>query len=213
MLDDAIKFIGGTFVVSAILAWLIRSLVTHFLSKDVESYKLQLQSEAATELEKLKHQLRLVAAEHEARTSLLQETRSRVIAELNSKLIDFIGAAESLVSLAEYEGEPSKPEKANVLGERAHEFRHYFIRHRIYFTEDLCAKVEALFEATNLPALRYRIWLPSVQAGENTRGEYHKAWIAAWEALKDKVPPLEHAVRREFRELLGVEARTGIDTT
>lgn len=64
MLDDAIKFIGGTFVVSAILAWLIRSLVTHFLSKDVESYKLQLQSEAATELEKLKHQLRLVAAEH-----------------------------------------------------------------------------------------------------------------------------------------------------
>jgi hypothetical protein len=87
-----------------------------------------------------------------------------------------------------------KPEKAKVLGERAHEVRHYFIRHRIYFTEDLCAKVEALFGAT-------------------TRGEYHKAWIAAWEALKDKVPPLEHAVRREFRELLGVEARTGIDTT
>jgi len=209
MLGDVVKFIGGTFVVSAILAWLIRSLVTHLLSKDVESYKHTLQSEAATELERLKHQLRLAAAEHEKQTSLLHEKRASVIAELYSKMIDFLGAAESFVSRWEFEGGPLKPEKAKILGQKAHEFRRYFIHHRIYFTEDLCSKVEALVEAVNSPALKYRVWLRAVEDGENTSGEYHKAWNEAWEAMKDKVPPLEVAVRREFRTLLGVERGAG----
>ena len=205
MLEDVVKFIGGTFVVSAVLAWLIRSLVTHLLSKDVESYKHTLQSEAATELEKLKHELRLAAAEYEKQVSLLHEKRAAVIAELYSKMIDFLRAAESFVSLAEFEGEPSKPEKAKILGKKAQEFHQYFIHHRIYFTEELCSKVETLVKAVDSPALSYRVWLRVVEERESTSGEYHKAWIEAWEAMKDKVPPLELAVRREFRTLLGVE--------
>jgi hypothetical protein len=205
MLEEIGKFVAATFVVSGILAWLIRSLVTHLLSKDVESYKQALQSQAGIELEKLKHELRLAATEHEKQVSLLHEKRAEVIAELHSKLIDFLGAAEVFVSHVEYEGDAPKSEKAKTLGEKAVAFHRYFIHHRIYFTEELCSKVKTLFDSITSPARTYRIWLDALERSATVTAEYQKAWDEAVAAMNDKVPPLELAVRAEFRALLGVD--------
>ena len=101
MTEEVVKFLGGTALVLAAVGWLVRSLIGHFLSKDVESFKHRLQSESTVELERLRHSLRLVASEHEKQIHLLQERRAEVIAELYARLIEFLGAAESFASLAE----------------------------------------------------------------------------------------------------------------
>ena len=146
ILEEALKFIGGTAVAIGIVGWLVRSLIKHFLDKDVELFRQSLQSQAAVELEKLKHELRLAAVSYEKQVTLLQEKRASVIAELYSKLIDFLDAAESFVSLVGFSGERSKTDKAKVLAEKAAEFMGYFARNRIYFNEELCEMVTALFK-------------------------------------------------------------------
>src|ERR1043165_8182915 len=101
---EVIKFVGGTAVIGGLIVWLIRSVVLHVLSKDVETYKNQLQNESAATLERLRHQLRLAAAEHEKRTALLQEKRAEVVATLYTKTVDFLAAAESFAAIVEWSG-------------------------------------------------------------------------------------------------------------
>jgi hypothetical protein len=45
-MEEVIKFLGGTTIVIAAVAWLIRALVTHLLGKDVETFKSRLKYEA-----------------------------------------------------------------------------------------------------------------------------------------------------------------------
>ena len=204
MAEEIIKFLGGAVIVVAAVGWLVRSLIAHFLSKDIELFKQRIQSESTVELERVKHELRLLASEHEKRVHLLQERRAETIAELYSKLIDFLGAAESFASPAEWSGEPSKEEKAKKLGEQAAAFRGYFLRNRIYFTKDICQKFEDLFQEVHGSALRFRMWLTHAEDRDQSAAQLHEAWFAAWDVMKDKVPPLVAAIEGEFRTLLGV---------
>jgi len=204
--EEIIKFLGGTALVLAAVAWVVRSLVVHLLSKDIESFKEQLQAQSAVQLERLRHELRLVAAEHEKRTHLLQERRAQTIAELYARLVNFLAAAESFASLMEWSGEPSKEEKAILLAQRAGEFREYFLCNRIYFSENVCQKFETLFREVHGSSLRFRIWLAQDEKGAAVATQMHKAWEEAWKVMKDKVPPLVTAIEAEFRELLGVVA-------
>jgi hypothetical protein len=103
-MEEVLKFLGGAAIVLAAVGWLVRSLVSHFLSKDVESYKGRLQSQATIELERLRHSLRLIASEHEKQIHLLHERRAEVIGELYRRLIEFVSAATSFAALAELAG-------------------------------------------------------------------------------------------------------------
>jgi hypothetical protein len=205
MNEEVIKFLGGTTVVIAAVAWLVRSLIGHFLSKDVESFKQRLQSESTVELERLRHSLRLIASEHEKQMHLLHERRAEVIAELYARLKDFLGAAASFASLAEWKGEPTKEEKAAKLADKAYEFHHYFQTKRIFFGQDVCAKVDTVFQEVHSVSMKYRMWLAhSKNGGERAYEKMDEAWTEAWNTMQDKVPPLVAAVEKEFRSLLGV---------
>lgn len=205
MTEEVIKFLGGTTLVLAAVAWLIRSLISHFLSKDLNLFMHRLQSESELELERLRHSLRLIASEHEKQVHLLQERRAEVIAELYERLIEFLATAESFASLAEWKGEPTKKEKAVKLGDNAYEFHHYFQIKRIFFSEDVCAKVDVVFQEVHSASLKYRMWLGHSKSGGGRAYEkMDDAWTEAWNTMKDKVPPLVAAVEAEFRSLLGV---------
>lgn len=191
-------------MVLAAVAWLIRSLVNHLLSKDVEAYKQKLANEAATELERLKHELRLAAVVHEKQTQILHERRAKVIAELYKRLVRFIGAAGSFASLAEWVGEPSKDEKAKVLGEKAWEFREYFLHNRIYFSREVCDKLDSIFQDIHGASSKYRVMLAHSRS-ESVSEQVHEAWLEAWDLMSKKVPALRDAIDNEFRALLGVK--------
>ena len=45
-MEEIVKFFGGTVIAISAVAWLIRSLIVHFLGKDVEAFKTQLKYEA-----------------------------------------------------------------------------------------------------------------------------------------------------------------------
>ena len=205
MIAEVVKSLSETLIIVGAAAWVVRSLVGHFLSKDVESFKQRLQSESTIELERLRHSLHLIASAHEKQIHLLQERRAEVIADLYSRLMEFLDAAESFASLAEWKGEPTKEEKAMSLADKAYEFRHYFQTKRIFLSESVCIKIDAVFHEVDAASMKYSLWLTRSKSGGNRASQkMDEAWTEAWNTMKDRVPPLVNAVEIEFRNLLGV---------
>lgn len=198
-----IAFASSALVLSAV-AWLTRSIILHFLSKDFETFKQQLTHQSALELENLRHSLRLVATEREKQIGLLQEKRAAAIVEIYARLVAFIAAAESFAAIVEFGGEPSKPDKAKTLNEKGWEFRDYFLKHRIYFSQPICEKVDQLFNSVMTKSGRFQMWHAMSEKHERLEGKMHEAWDAAAATIKEKAPPLLAEIEREFRTLLGV---------
>ena len=54
MLKEIIIAISTSGIAIAALAWLAKKIVSHFLSKDIEAYKVKLEAESEVEIEKLR---------------------------------------------------------------------------------------------------------------------------------------------------------------
>lgn len=209
-MEELFKILGTATILVGAVAWVVRSLAAHMLSRDVESFKERLRAESEAELERLRHSLRIIAAEHEKRWEILHERRAEVIAELYSRLKQFVNAAGSFASYAEWEGEPSKEEKAAILGDKAAWFHEYYSVNRIFFSENVCEKVDAVWDKVHSVSLRYRVRLAYATNGDGrSESRVDEAWDEAWSAMKDEVPGLLRAVEDEFRALLGVAEGDG----
>jgi hypothetical protein len=167
------KFVGGSAVLLGALTFLVRKWFEHGLSRDLanqrnaferdleshraaldrdlESHKAALDGASTAEADHLRHELELVAADVVKRTTLLNEKRIEVIAELYKRLVEFLYAAESFAAVAEYAGEPSKDEKAITLGKKAQRFHEYFNFNRIYFSAKVCDALQSSFGPCTTP--------------------------------------------------------------
>jgi hypothetical protein len=206
MSEELIKFFGGSALFLAAVSWLIRSLITNRLSKDVEDFKSSLRHQSQLELQEAGHLLRISSLEHEHRVAALHEKRAVVIAKLYELLVEFIGAAESYANPAEFSGEPNKDEKAKILGEKASEFRRYFVTNRIYFPKQICNAIDNLWSEAISPVSKFSFWRKQEGAARNVS----EAWFEAWDVMSKKVPPLLESIEDEFRSLIGVSVDTKI---
>ena len=74
--EKVLQAVGGTAALGFALAWLIKSLVAFWLSKDIEAYKLRLSAASQKELAEQKAQLDRLNKELEIRFSVLQAKRA-----------------------------------------------------------------------------------------------------------------------------------------
>ena len=185
-MEEIMKILGGATIMVASVSYLFKSLTAHLLSKDIETFKQKL-------------------IEDQKKFGSLHEKRAKVIEDLYSKLIDFIGAAESFSSLAEWQGEPSKEEKAILLGDKAGDFREYYLKNKIYFNKSICEKVDSLFGEIYKKTLIYRMHLAHKKDGVGDSKHLFDSWIEAWNFMKDKTPILLETIESEFRSILGVK--------
>jgi len=95
--EQLIAIIGGSTVLIGAVAWLTRSIIVHFLSKDIENYKMRLKAETDQKLEELRNSFRMRAFEHETRFLRLHEKRAEILAELYKKLVEAASAARVFV--------------------------------------------------------------------------------------------------------------------
>ena len=203
MIEELIKFLGGSVILIGAVAWLIRSLVTHQLSMDIEKLKIKLKHDAEIEIQKISHELSLSSIEHEHKIASLQEKRAEVIAELYKLLVRLVGSAQSYASYLEYSSEPNKDEKAKILGEDANNFRDYFLDNRIYFPNEICTDIDELWENIISPAKHFGFWRNNTDTLDGQR-KADEAWDKAVDSLNEKVAPLLRKIANEFRLILGV---------
>lgn len=126
--------VGGNAALLLALAWLARSFGSQLLAKDLEKFKVSLSAASSEASERLKHELQMVAHEHQVRFSKLHERRAEVIANLYSLLVEAQWAGQSFVAVIELGNQPPKQEKYVTAMNKFAEFFREFDKKWNFFT-------------------------------------------------------------------------------
>lgn len=163
---ELMRVLGEFAIAAGFIAWLVKSLVSALLSKDLETHKASLQSQTQAEVERLKFELTLVAQRQATEFSALHAKRAELVSELYPLLmalehavgilsirLDYV-AARALESAKAADEATDRVEApvATLLGEYEKElvvtvedaymrFVEAFKPSRIYLPERLCASI------------------------------------------------------------------------
>jgi hypothetical protein len=196
-----ISVFGGSIAFFSAAAWLAKSLVSHFLKKDVETYKAQLQFDQSLMMEKFRADLEKVSLEHQVKFSKLHEKRAEVIAELYSLIVLANDAIESC--LEAFQAKKKQASLANTATQRGDELANHITFNKIYFSLALSRELDELSVCLIDAAISYKFYCedsPKKESWENIESLLSEATIDASSALR--------IAEAEFRELLGVEPNT-----
>ncbi|MCF8792768.1 hypothetical protein ABQF08_22020 [Xanthomonas campestris pv. campestris] len=103
--------VTGNALALAVLGWLAKSLISSFLSKDLERHRAALTAANQTATERLRHELSLVAQERNIVFSSLHQRRADAIAGIYERIVETSRRGASYASPIEYGGEPTKQDK------------------------------------------------------------------------------------------------------
>lgn len=205
-MDQIITILGGASLLIGAVAWLMRSIINHFLSKDIENYKIRLKAETDQKIEEFRTSLRMSAFEHEIRFLHLHEKRAEILAELYKRLVDAVSAARIFVAPVnldlDEEGDKNRHKEAI---EKSTSFYNYFDIHRIFLSDELCLKIEGLTNHIRIPIIEHAFFLEHPDFELKLGSDKIDIWSKAWNAITEKgVPEARKALENEFRKLLGV---------
>ena len=173
---------GGSALLLGAVGFLVKSIINHFLSKDVENFK---------------NRLELTAVEHKIRFSNLHEKRALIISKLFELISEVHQLAKSFTSPLGFVGEDKMKEFEDTY-KKISDLSNFFDKNRIYFSEDTCNGVEELIRSFRDPTIKFGVTL-----SEDLKKEKIKAWTEAWEDVDKKVPPIRQRLESEFRGILG----------
>jgi hypothetical protein len=195
--------IGGQAALLAALAWLARSFGSQLLAKDLEAFKAQLSHASSEASERLKHDLQIVAHEHQVRFSKLHERRAEVITSLYALLVEAQRAGQSFVSIFECAGEPPKAEKYVVAMNKFAEFFCEFDKNRIFLPEAVCDQFDAFLQGMQKQVIRFGVYEQiDEHAPPNVIKERYEVWTGASDYFNAELPRTRSALEAELRAML-----------
>lgn len=195
--------IGGNAAMLVAIAWLARSLGSQLLSKDIETFKARLTSATSEASERLKHQLQLVAHEHQVRFSKLHERRAEVITALYELLVEAQWAGQSFVSVVEWTGEPPKQEKYVIAMNKFAEFFRAFDKNRIFLPEPICQQLDDFFKEMRTRVVHFGVYIQTDQyAPEHVITQKHEIWSSSSEYFETELPAARKSLENELRSML-----------
>ena len=199
-MEEIIKFLGGSALLLAAIAWIIRSLIQHFLSKDIEVFKNNLKAEAEKDLVKLTSSLQLENERLRIKLSALESRRLEVLEELFRLLVELTKYAEMFSWSPVLDDVEELLEDADKYNETHTKFYDFFNSHTIFLPTKLEGKIR------------------------NMHNSYSSAWVAVESAEKSELPKvikklesempnirkatneIKEEIAKNLRELLGVES-------
>jgi hypothetical protein len=204
--QELIKTLGGFAILVAALAWLLKSITQHYLSKEVEAHKARLLAESTKEVENLKSQLQIIAKEHDIRFSKLHEKRAEIVSDLYFRLKDSQWNAELLGYAIKYET-GRQPEKIaeDILKELV-ELHRFFYRNKLYFSIELADSMEELISILVQPSSA--VWFYASSGQESLKQESQEL-LEAWNKEQPKINYIFELIEAEFRKMLGSEQKIG----
>jgi hypothetical protein len=184
---------------AAALAWLLKTMISHFLLKDIEVYKTRLSSETTKEIEHFKAHLQILAIEHDVRFTKLHERRARIIAKLYS-LLDDANHNTYIFMQSDSLRSEGLIKKALETYNACVEMYLFFHKHRLYFSKELVNKMELLMNDIIEPSEAY-----VASVGTQEYGERYATAVKSWTEKRDQIDEAFELMEKEFRKLLGSE--------
>jgi hypothetical protein len=196
-----LEVLGASGAAAAIVIFLGRTIVQQVTSKDLESFKLRLQSQAQVNLERLRAELQQAALEHSIRFSRVHERQAEVISEV-------FGGLERLHEAFLHWTRPANTsiEDADMfaLGREAVEafnsFRDIYYPRAIWLDRETCDAINAV-----LDTLGSSYWKFVAEHDERGFPRDRRRWLAVWETVSGEIPKARQLLDERFRKVLGVD--------
>jgi len=216
MLKEIIYAISASGIAIAALAWLAKAIISHFLSKDVETFKAKIQAESGIEIKKLKSALNQTAYEHEVVFGHLHKQRLEAILEIHAALLDIKSAVERVVTL--HQGPNFHEDRitnGRIAEEKARNFYPLFERKKLFLDEKLAAEIDALVVKFFQLALRFNIEmnLATLPIPHERHDTASNVWMANWNSFDKELTPIMRSLENQFRTLLGVSKNRIVEET
>lgn len=205
LMNSVLVALGGTGVFLAVVAFLGRSLIKHWLDKDLGKFKIDLQHTAAQELETLKSHLHMAANEHSILLTKLQERRAEVIGELYGQISKGVRELISYLRPLQLAGEENRTEKAAAARTALMTALHSFEDKRVWLPVECADGTAAFLEELRQMFNRYDILRQSAERRPHDGAQEREmeAWMMAWARLSgDEFIATRRSLEDEMRKLL-----------
>jgi len=168
----------------AALAWILKSLFSRGLQRELERYKRDLDARQF---------------EHQTRFTLIHQKRAEVISELYARLAHAKARLGELVAIFQPGGQ-SLIDKRKVTAEAFNDANSYFHERRIFLPEEIAENVDAVLEAMRDAFIEF----DTAQMGnEEYKPDSTGLWKESFYKVRDKLPPLMKTMEKQFRIEIG----------
>ena len=201
--EFVISFLGGSAILLTAVSWLVKSLLTHWLAKDVEEYKSKIQFESQTELTRVKASIEKRAFEHQIIFSRLHDRRAKVIEDVYTTISNLYRAMKEFVKTSITDTEKRKT-KLEGLWDAVDKFRDTYEPKKIFFNTSLCQKIEELNDTMSAPVSKIVVHLEMYEQNPDITPVFN-AWKDAEKQIAEIVDGIMNELEDEFRKILGVQ--------
>lgn len=194
---EIVAVLGGTSAFIGLAAWLLKSLITNWLKKDLASFKSGVESAATSGIEQVKAYLGQLSTEHEVRFSLLHTKRAEIISQLYEQIVDALAHTLVLARSAEDTGVAPHRQRAEAARESLRTALRLLHTRKIWLSEALATKVDHLIAELQGPSLSYYFFLIEKYSEQDVL-EAAKRWAAKEGEIHALIEDLEREFRREL---------------
>ncbi len=169
-------------IIIVAIAWIIRSLTSQALTKDLEKYKTSLQ---------------IATSEHSVRYEHIYNKRAEIIAELYSLIVDTEMTFNRYISPWQI-GEIDPIAQRQAAGDAGNAMQDFYQHKRIFFEESLAIQIDKLMDTFR------ETWHKFHASHRNKDYTDTKLWNEAWNNLQVPIRTNKKKLEEEFRSILGI---------
>jgi hypothetical protein len=209
---ELLEILGGTAALVAGLVYLVKTLVSHFLSKERDAHKIRLSAESAKqlaafkdtlgtqskkEIEGFKATLQVLTQNSIVRFTKLHEKRIEILSDMYSLLEDACTSMESLKSYCETGNMEFTKGRAKETAEKNNKLFPFFRKNKLYFGSALSDKIGEVIGVLHGSAFD----LVMASWSDKDILECSNQFIQQWPKASEQITALMSVIANEFREV------------
>lgn len=201
--ETILTVFGGVSALLALLGYLGRTAIKHWLDKDLDVHKANLRLAEVESTERLRSSLQLAAHEHQVRFTRLHEKRAEVISKLYELLREHMWSSGKATSIVRISGGTTPEQDIIEADKQRVEVYRYFMTNRIYLPVDACASIDALLEQVRHILVKYNTYQDVNQyAPAHVLREKHQVMMEAHKYFQEHVHKPLADLENAFRAIL-----------
>lgn len=226
MIVELLKELVPGGLAGAALAWLMRGWITERLKQSIKAeydaelenlraslkrdndvYLAELSAKHAEARQVFDHNLQLARLEHQVKFAGTYQEMLKAIKEIHAKLIELQQALNAYTKIIEFSGDEPKEKRRERVGELITEFWNTFNPNRIFFSETLDDEIAAYAHFVTDKSIEFMTKVEQQSGNLDNIDDWNRINLEAKELWSTALK----SVRLQFRTLLGVETRNGIE--
>jgi len=191
--------LAPTFIVGGLM-FVLRKFFEQLLSRDIEKFRVTLQTESERSKLQLQNQLQAELFEFQTKFSVYHQKQADVIGTFYEMLSETQIVVSQVVHPVQFEAESSDEERFRQAFNKKVDLARFFERSRIYFDEDICEQISTVNKTMHKVLILFQS--SQRRGARNQDSADLEKWNDAFSIMEKEIPVLKSALESRFRQLL-----------